>query len=148
MRINFRRLDALRRGRTAHENHLIDGLVAGRVSRREFMRHGSVLGLSLPFLGSIATAAGFTAMPRGARAASPGGTIRVGQIVPAAAIDPVKIADGPGITVLSQVAETLVLSAGDLAAKPVSPRAGRPTRTARCGPSGCGRASSSTLARK
>ena len=119
MAINYKFLDALRRGRTAHENHLIDGLVAGRVSRREFMRHGSVLGLSLPFLGSIATAAGFTAMPRGARAASPGGTIRVGQIVPAAAIDPVKIADGPGITVLSQVAETLVLSAGDLTAKPV-----------------------------
>jgi peptide/nickel transport system substrate-binding protein len=116
---DYKFLDALRRGRNAHENHLIDGLVAGRVSRREFMRHGSVLGLSLPFLGSIATAAGFTAMPRGARAASPGGTIRVGQIVPAAAIDPVKIADGPGITVVSQVAETLVLSAGDLTAKPV-----------------------------
>ena len=119
MAINYKFLDALRRGRTAHENHLIDGLVAGRVSRREFIRHGSVLGLSLPFLGSIATATGFSAMLRGARAASPGGTIRVGQIVPAAAIDPVKIADGPGITVVSQVAETLVLSAGDLTAKPV-----------------------------
>jgi peptide/nickel transport system substrate-binding protein len=119
MAINYRYLDNLRRRRSALENHLIDGLVSGRVSRREFMRHGSVLGLSLPFLGGIAMAAGFSAVPRGARAASPGGTIRVGQIVPAAAIDPVKIADGPGITVVSQVAETLVLSAGDLTAKPV-----------------------------
>jgi peptide/nickel transport system substrate-binding protein len=119
MAINYRILDALRRGRTAHENHLIDGLVAGRVSRREFMRHGSVLGLTLPFLGSIATAVGYAAMPRAARAATPGGTIRIAQNVPAAAIDPVKIADGGGITVLCQTAETLVLSGADLTAQPV-----------------------------
>lgn len=119
MTINFKLLDALRRGRSAHENHLIDGLVAGRVSRRDFMRHGSVLGLSLPFLGSVAAAAGFSAVPRLARAATPGGTIRVSQTVPAAAIDPVKIADGGGITVMCQTAETLVLSGGDLTARPV-----------------------------
>ena len=119
MPINFKRLDALRRGRSEHENHLIDGLVAGRVSRREFMRHGSVLGLSLPFLGSVATAVGFATTPRPARAATPGGTLRVAQNVPAASVDPVKIADGGGITVISQVAETLVLSGGDLTARPV-----------------------------
>ena len=119
MAIKYRILDLMRRGRTAHENHLIDGLVAGRVSRREFMRHGSVLGLSLPFLAGVAAAAGFSAMPSFARAATPGGTIRIAQTVPAAAIDPVKIADGGGITVVSQVAETLVLSGGDLTARPV-----------------------------
>jgi peptide/nickel transport system substrate-binding protein len=119
MAINYKILDALRRGRTAHENHLIDGLVAGRVSRREFMRHGSILGLSLPFLGSVATAVGYAVTPRAARAGTPGGTIRIAQNVPAAAIDPVKIADGGGITVMCQVAETLVLSGADLTAQPV-----------------------------
>jgi peptide/nickel transport system substrate-binding protein len=119
MAINYRLLDALRRRRSEHENHLIDGMVAGRVSRREFMRHGSVLGLSLPFLGSVATAVGLAGAPRLARAGTPGGTIRIAQNVPAAAIDPVKIADGGGITVMSQVAETLVLSGADLTAKPV-----------------------------
>ncbi len=119
MAINYRLLDALRRGRSEHENHLIDGMVAGRVSRRKFMRHGSVLGLSLPFLGSVATAVGLAGAPRLARAGTPGGTIRIAQNVPAAAIDPVKIADGGGITVMSQVAETLVLSGADLTAKPV-----------------------------
>ncbi|HET6618372.1 MAG TPA: ABC transporter substrate-binding protein [Dongiaceae bacterium] len=119
MTINYKFLDALRRGRTAHENHLIDGLVAGRVSRREFMRHGSVLGLSLPLLGSVAAVVGYAVTPRVARAGTPGGTIRIAQNVPAAAIDPVKIADGGGITVLSQVAETLVLSGADLTAQPV-----------------------------
>jgi peptide/nickel transport system substrate-binding protein len=119
MRINFRRLDALRRGRSEHENHLIDGFVAGRVSRREFIRHGSVLGLSLPFLGGVAALVSGSGMPRVARAATPGGTIRVAQIVPAATLDPVKIADSGGVTVVSQAAETLVLSGADLTAQPV-----------------------------
>ncbi|MDB5553950.1 MAG: peptide transporter substrate-binding protein, partial [Rhizobium sp.] len=48
MTINYKLLDFLRKGRSEHENHLIDGLVAGRVSRREFLRFGSVLGLSAP----------------------------------------------------------------------------------------------------
>jgi len=119
MAINYKTLDGLRRGRSEHENHLVDCLVAGRVSRREFMRHGSVLGLSLPYLASVATAIGIEVPTRRAWAGSPGGTVRMAQIVPAAAIDPVKIADGGGVTVLSQVAETLVLSARNLTAEPV-----------------------------
>ena len=120
MAINYRLLDMLRRGRSEHENHLIDGLVSGRVSRREFMRFGSVLGLSAPLLGGVATAVGYQVVsPRAARAATMGGTIRVGQIVPAAAIDPVKIADGGGVTMMSVFGETLVLSGRDLSAKPV-----------------------------
>ena len=119
MTINHRLLDLLRRGRSEHENHLIDGLAAGRVSRREFIRYGSVLGLSAPFLGSVTAAIGFSTAPRMAHAAASGGTIRVAQIVPAASIDPVKIADAGGITVLSQAAETLVLSGKDLTAVPV-----------------------------
>ncbi len=119
MAIDYKILDGLRRRRSEHENHLIDCLVAGRVSRREFMRHGSVLGLSLPYLASVATAIGIEVPTRRAWAGSPGGTVRMAQIVPAAAIDPVKIADGGGVTVLSQVAETLVLSARNLTAEPV-----------------------------
>ena len=78
-----------------------------------------MLGLSAPFLGSVTAAIGFSAAPRIVRAATSGGTIRVAQIVPAASIDPVKIADAGGITVLSQAAETLVLSGKDLTAVPV-----------------------------
>ena len=50
---DLRFVDAVRRHRNPLEAHLIDGLVAGRVGRREFVRHGSLLGLSLPFLGAI-----------------------------------------------------------------------------------------------
>ncbi|MDG4893679.1 MULTISPECIES: ABC transporter substrate-binding protein [unclassified Mesorhizobium] len=116
---NYRILDLLRRGRTPLENHLIDGLVDGRISRREFVRHGSLLGLSLPLLGRIGMAAGFGAAPSLARAAgAAGGTIRVGSSVPAAAIDPVTIADAGGLVVMQQVAEFLCVDGPDLVLKP------------------------------
>ncbi|MEO8243651.1 MAG: ABC transporter substrate-binding protein [bacterium] len=119
MTLNYKLLDILRRGRSPHENHLIDGLVRGAVSRREFLRYGSVLGLSAPVLGGVTSALGFGLMPGPARAGTPGGTLRYGQIVPAAAINPVTIADGGGVTMLSQFGETLVLSAPDLSAQPL-----------------------------
>lgn len=101
MAINHTLIDLLRRGRSTHENHLIDGLVRGTVSRREFLRYGSVLGLSGPLLRSLTAAIGYSSSTAQVRAAPAGGTIRVAQIVPAATIDPVKIADSGGITVLS-----------------------------------------------
>ncbi|MEI9405416.1 ABC transporter substrate-binding protein [Mesorhizobium argentiipisi] len=115
---NYRILDLIRRGRTPLENHLIDGLIDGRISRREFVRHGSLLGLSLPLLGRIGMAAGFGAAPSLARAGAPGATIRVGSSVPAAAIDPVTIADAGGLLVMQQVAEFLCVDGPDLVLKP------------------------------
>ncbi|MBN8629454.1 MAG: ABC transporter substrate-binding protein [Rhodobacterales bacterium] len=109
-------LDSFRHGRSQHENHLIDGLVRGAISRRDFPRFGTVLGLSAPVLGGIAGAAGYGLSPTSARASSPGGTIRFGLIVPAGAINPVTVADGGGVTVLSQFGEACVLSGPDLSA--------------------------------
>lgn len=124
---NYRILDLLRRGRTPLENHLIDGLVDGRLSRREFVRHGSLLGLSLPLLGRIGMAAGFGAAPSLARAAgAAGGTIRVGSSVPAAAIDPVTIADAGGLLVMQQVAEFLCVDGPDLVLKPALAESWKP----------------------
>lgn len=119
MTINHKLLDILRRGRTPHENHLIDGLVRGAVSRREFLRYASVLGLSAPLLGGITGAVGYGLTPSLARAQTPGGTVRYGQIVPAGAINPVTVADGGGVTMMSQFGEALVLSAPDLSAQPL-----------------------------
>ena len=119
MAVDYKFLDALRRKLQPHERHLIDGFVAGRVNRRDFLRHGSVLGLSLPVLGGVAGALGMGLTPGAARAAAPGGKIRVAQSVPAGAIDPVTIADNGGIVVLSQVSEYLCLSSRDLTLKPM-----------------------------
>ena len=124
---NYRILDLLRRNRTPMENHLIDGLIDGRVSRRDFVRHGSLLGLSLPLLGRIGMAAGFGAAPSLARAAgAAGATIRVGSSVPAAAIDPVTIADAGGLLVMQQVAEFLCVDGPDLVLKPALAESWKP----------------------
>ncbi|PBB42579.1 peptide ABC transporter substrate-binding protein [Mesorhizobium sp. WSM3866] len=124
---NYRVLDLIRRNRTPLENHLIDGLIDGRVSRRDFVRHGSLLGLSLPLLGRIGMAAGFGAAPSLARAqGAPGATIRVGSSVPAAAIDPVTIADAGGLLVMQQVAEFLCVDGPDLVLKPALAESWKP----------------------
>lgn len=118
--INYRLLDLLRRRRNPLENHLIDGLVAGRISRREFVRHGSLLGLSLPLLGQIGVAAGFGAMPTAARAqGAAGATIRVACSTPSSAVDPVKTPDVGGLVMLQQAGEFLCMSGSDLVLKPM-----------------------------
>ena len=106
MKVSHALLDHFRRTHGEVHNQLIDSLLAGRVSRREFMRHGSCLGFSLTTLGTIAGSVGLLAEPRLARAAA-GGTVRVAQFVPASAIDPVKVADGGGLAVLSYVGDFL-----------------------------------------
>lgn len=113
-------LDAFRRGRSEMENHLIDGLVDGRIGRREFLRQGSLLGLSLPLLGGIGAAAGFGTMTSPAAAqGTPGATIRVACYVPKAAIDPVKTGDGGGLLMLQQTGEFLCFDGPDLVLQPM-----------------------------
>ena len=51
-------LDRLRSGRTELENHYIDELVSGSLSRRDFLRRGSMIGMSAPLLGAILAACG------------------------------------------------------------------------------------------
>jgi peptide/nickel transport system substrate-binding protein len=116
-----KKIDALRHSLGALDNDLIDELAAGRIDRRDFLRHGSLLGLSLPLLGGIATSFGAIATaPTPARAApKPGGTIRVALTVPAAAIDPVTIADNGGLETLIQTGEFLCVLNPDLTLKPV-----------------------------
>ena len=117
---NYTILDLLRRDRSELENHLIDGLVAGRTSRREFLGHGSLLGLSLPLLGQIGLAAGFGALPTNARAqGAPGATIRVACNAPTGAIDPVTTPDVGGLVMLQQTGEFLCMDEADLHLSPL-----------------------------
>ena len=113
-------LDSLRRHSSAAESNLIDGVLAGRVSRRELLRHGSVLGMSLPLLERVALAAGLGAggliLPA---AAAPGGTLRIASGVPATALDPVIVNDNNGLAMLQQTAEYLCIDGPDLVLRPV-----------------------------
>jgi peptide/nickel transport system substrate-binding protein len=117
-----RRVDAIRRGRTELENSVIDELFAGHISRREFVRAGSVLGMSLPLLSFLAACGGTTTsgttQGKVTGAVKKGGTITVGVVSPTAGIDPIKIADEGGLLVLGQVGEFLAWSGEDLRLQP------------------------------
>jgi peptide/nickel transport system substrate-binding protein len=112
-------IDGVRRRLTEIENDLVDELASGRIGRREFLRHGSVLGLGLPLLGGLAGAFGLgeTIAPRAAHAAG-GGTIRVASQVPAGAVEPVTVDDQGGLMMLHQTGEFLSISGPDLKLKP------------------------------
>ncbi|WP_131113829.1 ABC transporter substrate-binding protein [Lichenihabitans psoromatis] len=103
----------------AVENDLIDEFVSGKIDRRTFLRHGSMLGLSLPLLGGMAGGVGLLSGSTSARAEpKAGATIRVAAVTPAAAMNPVSIADQGGLTLLIQTGEFLCVTQPDLTLKP------------------------------
>jgi peptide/nickel transport system substrate-binding protein len=116
MSTDFHRIDPIREHRSELENHYIDELVAGRMSRRQFMRKGAVVGMSTGLMGAILAACG-SANKTGASATSSassttaavtkGGTLRLATEVPAAAINPLSIADAGGLCLIAQTGEFL-----------------------------------------
>jgi peptide/nickel transport system substrate-binding protein len=118
-----RRVDTIRGSSTDLENHLIDELTMGRITRREFVRRGTVVGMSIPLLSFLASACGGDdeAAPTGTEArvdVRPGGTIRTGIIAPAGELDPITVADEGGLAVLGQSGEYLTWSDEKLELQP------------------------------
>jgi len=104
-----RRLEAYRKQAGQVENTLIDEFRAGEMDRGEFIRRGTMFGLSLPLLGGIAGALGEAplayAKPRAARA---GGRLRLAIIPPpSGALEPHLLADQGGAEATSIVGEFL-----------------------------------------
>jgi peptide/nickel transport system substrate-binding protein len=120
------RLDEVRRERSEVENHLIDELSARKISRREFVRRGTVLGLSLPALSFIASACGGDDDDDAATGATDttgggpqtGGTLRTALISPAGALDPLTVGDEGGLATLGQSGEYLAWSDDELMLQP------------------------------
>jgi peptide/nickel transport system substrate-binding protein len=122
-----RRVDEVRRESTELENHLIDEYVLGRITRRELMRRGTVVGMSLPALSFIAAACGgddddeATQTGGGettAGALQPGGTIRVALIQPTTEPNPLLVQDEGGAGMLGATGEYLSFSDEDLQLQP------------------------------
>src|SRR6266700_5460785 len=112
--IDHGRLDDLRRGRGPIQEHVIDEFVAGRLSRRDFLRRGTMLGMSMSVAGGILAACGSSG-PSPSSSGSPaagkaGATIKAGILVPAAAINPITIADQGGLELIGNVGEFLVFT--------------------------------------
>jgi peptide/nickel transport system substrate-binding protein len=128
-KIDHRRLGRLRQDQGELANHIIDEYVAGRVSRRDFIRRATVVGISVPVLGSILEACSSSSSSSSSSSVStstsapatgaPGATIRVGITTPAAAINPITVADQGGLDMLAQTGEYLVLSDQTLTLQPV-----------------------------
>src|SRR5580704_16489392 len=123
--IDNRRLGRLRQGQGEIANHIIDEFAAGRLSRRDFIRRGTVVGISVPLLGSILAAcgsSGSSSSPSGgssSAAGAPGAVIKAGIVTPTGAINPVTVADQGGLDMLGQTGEYLCLSTQTLTLKPV-----------------------------
>jgi peptide/nickel transport system substrate-binding protein len=119
--IDHGRLGRLRKGQGEIASHVIDEFAAGRLSRREFVRRGTVVGLSLPVLGGVLAACGSSSSsPSSAGSSSgAGATIKVGLVVPTAQINPLTVADQGGLCMLAQTGEYLCLSTQSLSLKPV-----------------------------
>jgi peptide/nickel transport system substrate-binding protein len=109
-------LDRLRSGRTELENHYIDELVSGSLSRRDFLRRGTVIGMSAPLLGAILAACGGSSSSgtssgstsTSSAPATKGGTLRIASVTPAAAVNPLTVSDAGGLTMLNQTGEFLI----------------------------------------
>jgi peptide/nickel transport system substrate-binding protein len=124
MATDHTRLDPIRDARSELENHYIDELLAGRLSRRQFMRKGAVIGMSTGLMGAIlaacggankvGTSAASSAAPAGGAAtsssaapAAKGGTLKLAQQTPATAINPLVVDDAGGLNMLAQTGEFL-----------------------------------------
>ena len=137
--IDHRRLGRLRQGQGEIANHIIDEFAAGRLSRREFIRRGTVVGISVPLLGSIvaacsssssSSAAPGTSSSSSAAAGAAGAVIKAGIITPTGAINPVTVADQGGLDMLAQTGEYLCLSGQTLNLTPVLATSWTPNSTA------------------
>src|SRR5262252_3194367 len=109
--INHERLDDLRRGRGPVQEHVIDEFVAGRLSRRDFIRRGSAMGLSMSLIGGILAACGSSGTSSSgsspAATGQAGATIKAGILTPVGAINPITINDQGGLELLGNVGEFL-----------------------------------------
>jgi peptide/nickel transport system substrate-binding protein len=123
--IDRKRLGQLRQDQGEIANHIIDEFAAGRLSRRDFIRRSTVVGISVPVLGSILAACGSSSTSSGTSGSTatatgaPGAVIKAGIVTPTATINPVTVADQGGLDMLAQTGEYLCLSSQTLQLQPV-----------------------------
>jgi peptide/nickel transport system substrate-binding protein len=125
--IDHRRLGRLRQDQGEIANHIIDEFAAGRLSRRDFIRRATVVGITAPSLGAILAACGSssssstssTSSSSASASGAAGAVIRVGIVTPTASINPVTVADQGGLDMLAQTGEYLCLSGQTLNLTPV-----------------------------
>jgi peptide/nickel transport system substrate-binding protein len=125
-KIDHRRLGQLQQGQGEIANHIIDEFAAGRLSRRDFIRRATVVGVSASALGPILAACSSsssspatTGSSSATAAGKPGAVIKAGIVVPTGAINPVTVVDQGSLDLLAQTGEYLCLATQTLTLQPV-----------------------------
>ena len=118
--MDYSRLDRVRRSVTPLELDLVENFAQGKITRRQFVKRATVIGLSTPFIGAVIAACS-TTPPAATGAASPGasaggsaaasavptgGSIKIAIQRPVK-IDPVLMQDLSGYGMVSQTFEYL-----------------------------------------
>ncbi len=117
--------------------HLVEQVANGKMTRRELLVRGSVLGLSLTTLGSLLAACGgstaASSSPSTAASVAPkaGGTLRVAMVPPTSGLDPVVMYDAGAIATVQQVCEYLIWVENDLSLRPVLAESWSPDASAK-----------------
>lgn len=115
--MDWKRFDRVRREVGPVHLDLVESYAGGKISRRDFVRRGSILGLSAPFIGAVIAALGrdedpspgrgLGTIPASKTAGTAGGTIRIAYQTPAAALDPVLMQDLGSYGIIAQCFEFL-----------------------------------------
>ena len=125
--MDWKRFDRARRTVGPEELDLIESYAEGRINRRDFVRRGTVIGLSVPFLGAVIAACGGddddastdteadggTGTTPGTEPSGTGGTgttggiIRVASQKPAGPLDPIGMQDLGSYGIVAQCFEFL-----------------------------------------
>lgn len=109
MRYPREELDAYRKSAGELENELIDEYRSGALSRRELLRRGSVLGMSVPVLSLVAGVPLATAAPRRAER-STAGTLRIGAPPADGSLEPPLLQSLGALAVSHMAGEQLVFA--------------------------------------
>jgi peptide/nickel transport system substrate-binding protein len=127
---DYRKLDPIRRSTDPLQLDLVETYMAGRLTRGDFVRRGTVLGLSLGTLGALISACGGaggstnkadTGIGGGGQGnvkVKQGGTLRIASQAPAGPLDPVAMIDLASYAVVAQCYEFLCYSGSDLKLTP------------------------------
>jgi peptide/nickel transport system substrate-binding protein len=120
-----RRVDEIRKERSEVENHIIDQYVEGKITRRDFVRRGTVVGMSIPLVSFLAAACGGGGESAGTGTSATatgevkaGGTVRVALIQPATDPNPVIVKDEGGAGLIGSTGEFLSFSNEKLELEP------------------------------
>jgi peptide/nickel transport system substrate-binding protein len=91
--MDYTRYDRVRRSASPLQLDVVESFARGRLSRREFMKRGAVVGLTMASISAIIAACDTPGTSASAAPGKVGGTIKVAVQRPAATLDPIAMQD-------------------------------------------------------